>query len=176
MNSELLYRQADGYDLRVCFFASLCAGQIGGAPVLLAKPQTYMNLSGEAVSFSILHVLVPPRAVLFCTVLCCVFSMGEGNCKIIALGRAEPSQSKHHYGKLRICLGNACINYFFFQSDVSWQVKPLASYYKIPPERVLTVWIYNILNASLSSALSLMLNGDCFWFFGMLTVLILFYF
>lgn len=32
----------------------ICTGSIGDVPVLLAKPQTYMNFSGEAVSF-IMH-------------------------------------------------------------------------------------------------------------------------
>ncbi len=43
------------YRYRWAVFASLyvCAGYVGGVPVLLAKPQTYMNLSGESVSPSV---------------------------------------------------------------------------------------------------------------------------
>lgn len=31
------------------FLNTICAGSIGQVPVLLAKPQTYMNFSGESV-------------------------------------------------------------------------------------------------------------------------------
>jgi len=34
-------------------FDLICTGSIGEVPVLLAKPQTYMNFSGESVSFSL---------------------------------------------------------------------------------------------------------------------------
>ena len=41
---------------------SLLLGMVGGTPVLLAKPQTYMNLSGESVS-------TPLKSKFFCIFL-----------------------------------------------------------------------------------------------------------
>ncbi|CAM6128658.1 unnamed protein product [Calypogeia fissa] len=57
--------QSEGITLNtVQFKAVLGKGQIGGAPVLLAKPQTYMNLSGESVKPLASYYKIPPERVL----------------------------------------------------------------------------------------------------------------
>lgn len=44
--------------------ARIALGQIGDFPVILAKPQTYMNLSGEAVSALARFYKVPPSNLM----------------------------------------------------------------------------------------------------------------
>jgi peptidyl-tRNA hydrolase len=39
-------------ELKLLSCLSIDAGMVEGVPVLLAKPQTYMNLSGESVSIT----------------------------------------------------------------------------------------------------------------------------
>ncbi|KAL2652683.1 hypothetical protein R1flu_020811 [Riccia fluitans] len=59
------------------FSLKLCLGklgQIGGSPVLLAKPQTYMNLSGESVKPLASYYKIPPERVL---------AVIGGGCKVL---------------------------------------------------------------------------------------------
>jgi PTH1 family peptidyl-tRNA hydrolase len=54
------------YRYRWAVLASLyvCAGYVAGVPVLLAKPQTYMNLSGESVGPLSTYYKIPVERVL----------------------------------------------------------------------------------------------------------------
>ena len=45
-------------EIPLLFDDLIVSGFVGDAPVLLAKPQTYMNLSGESVSDSDIYCLV----------------------------------------------------------------------------------------------------------------------
>ncbi|SDN25287.1 aminoacyl-tRNA hydrolase [Acetanaerobacterium elongatum] len=57
--------QAHGIKVDRLKFKSLCGtGSIDGAGVLLLKPQTYMNLSGEAVVEAMHFYKVPPERVV----------------------------------------------------------------------------------------------------------------
>ncbi|MBQ7907310.1 MAG: aminoacyl-tRNA hydrolase [Clostridia bacterium] len=49
---------------RLKFKALIGEGKIGGRRVLLMKPQTYMNLSGEAVSEAVSFYKIPPENVI----------------------------------------------------------------------------------------------------------------
>jgi len=49
---------------RLKFHALTAAGVIAGVPVLLMKPQTYMNLSGEAVKPAADFYKIPPENIL----------------------------------------------------------------------------------------------------------------
>lgn len=49
---------------RIRFKAHLGAGTIAGKRVILLKPQTYMNLSGEAVRPAMNYYKIPPERVL----------------------------------------------------------------------------------------------------------------
>ncbi|KAG6553897.1 hypothetical protein Mapa_004814 [Marchantia paleacea] len=56
--------QAEGISLSTIQFRALVGkGQIGGSPVLLAKPQTYMNLSGESVKPLASYYKIPAERV-----------------------------------------------------------------------------------------------------------------
>lgn len=46
--------------------ALVTAGEIAGAPVVLAKPQTYMNLSGQAVSTLVRFYNLPLKNLIIC--------------------------------------------------------------------------------------------------------------
>ena len=57
--------EAHGIKVDRLKFKSLCgAGTIGGSGVLLIKPQTFMNLSGEAVRDAMSFYKVPPERVI----------------------------------------------------------------------------------------------------------------
>ncbi len=49
---------------RLRFHALTARGEIGGESVLLMKPQTYMNLSGEAAAAAARFYKIPPERVL----------------------------------------------------------------------------------------------------------------
>lgn len=51
-NQLSVYTLTDCLHMDVVWCKLVCAGYIGATPVLLAKPQTYMNLSGESVRIS----------------------------------------------------------------------------------------------------------------------------
>ncbi|OVA04960.1 Peptidyl-tRNA hydrolase [Macleaya cordata] len=58
-----LFSVADsGFSIRL--LCSISAGSIGEVPVLLAKPQTYMNFSGESVGTLAAYYQVPLRHIL----------------------------------------------------------------------------------------------------------------
>ena len=46
------------------FRAHVGEGRIGQAPVLLVKPQTYMNLSGQSVKAILTYYKLPPSAII----------------------------------------------------------------------------------------------------------------
>lgn len=67
-------------------FQALCGeGSIGGVPVALLKPTTFMNLSGEAVSAAARYYKLPPERVL---VLCDDVSLAPGVIRIRDSGSA----------------------------------------------------------------------------------------
>ncbi|MFH1091790.1 MAG: aminoacyl-tRNA hydrolase [Pseudomonadota bacterium] len=83
-----LDRLAERHDLspRQEKFQSLIAlGRIGGVAVLLAKPQTYMNLSGQAVGRIVEYFRVPPAQIL---VLHDDMDLAVGRLKVSASGGA----------------------------------------------------------------------------------------
>lgn len=49
---------------RLRFRSLTAAAELGGAKVLLMKPQTYMNLSGEAVSAAARFYKIPPEKII----------------------------------------------------------------------------------------------------------------
>lgn len=49
---------------RIKFKALTCLGQVAGEPAFLMMPQTYMNLSGEAVAQATAFYKIPPERVL----------------------------------------------------------------------------------------------------------------
>jgi PTH1 family peptidyl-tRNA hydrolase len=64
MSLEEIARRA-GADLRVRRFQGVCGqGQLGGRKVVLLRPETYMNLSGESVGPAARFFRVPPEDVL----------------------------------------------------------------------------------------------------------------
>ncbi|THU62206.1 hypothetical protein C4D60_Mb01t02670 [Musa balbisiana] len=55
------FAQSHGISMASIHFKALFGeGMVGGTPVLLAKPQTYMNLSGESVSTPLKRIGRPP--------------------------------------------------------------------------------------------------------------------
>ena len=56
---ELAKRFKSGWDLEKKFNARLAKGQVGSQRVLLMQPQTFMNLSGEAVSAAMSFYRLP---------------------------------------------------------------------------------------------------------------------
>lgn len=61
---ELARRFKSGWDLEKKFNARLAKGQVGSQRVLLMQPQTFMNLSGEAVSAAMNFYRLPLGRVL----------------------------------------------------------------------------------------------------------------
>jgi PTH1 family peptidyl-tRNA hydrolase len=53
-----------GIQLKTKHLAALGEGTIAGSAVLLVKPRTYVNASGQAVSAAMRHVKVPPERVI----------------------------------------------------------------------------------------------------------------
>jgi PTH1 family peptidyl-tRNA hydrolase len=53
-----------GIQLKAKKLAALGEGSIAGSPVLLIKPRTYVNLSGQAVSAALRQATVPPERLL----------------------------------------------------------------------------------------------------------------
>jgi len=49
---------------KVKFHALVGDGKVGGASVVLAKPQTYMNLSGESIKAIANHYKIPPERII----------------------------------------------------------------------------------------------------------------
>ena len=70
---------------RLRFRALTGEGSIGGCRVLLMKPQTYMNLSGEAVAEAASFYKIPPERVI---VLCDDISFAPGRVRIRRRGSA----------------------------------------------------------------------------------------
>lgn len=85
---------------RLRFRALTGEGMLGGARVLLLKPQTYMNLSGEAVAEAASFYKIPPERVI---VLCDDISFAPGRVRI----RRKGSAGGHNGLKSIIsCLGS----------------------------------------------------------------------
>ena len=62
---DLLAEQLNAGPIRTAKCHALCAqGDVDGVPVVLAKPQTYMNLSGEAVRDLAQAYRVPPERII----------------------------------------------------------------------------------------------------------------
>ena len=85
---------------RLRFNALTAEATVSGARVLLLKPQTYMNLSGEAISKAASFYKIPPENIL---VLCDDISFGAGKFRI----RRKGSAGGHNGLKSIIsCLGS----------------------------------------------------------------------
>ncbi len=76
---DVLARQA-GVEVRESkFHALVCQADIGGVKTLLMKPQTFMNLSGDAVAEAAAFYKIPPENVV---VLCDDISFPVGHIRI----------------------------------------------------------------------------------------------
>jgi len=64
MAAEHMEKALDVKINRLRFKALTAQAKLGGAKVLLMKPQTYMNLSGEAVSQAAKFYKIPPEKVI----------------------------------------------------------------------------------------------------------------
>ncbi len=64
MTAEVLEKSAGVSAARLRFQALTAQCRLGGEPVLLMKPQTYMNLSGDAVAPAAAFYKLPPERVL----------------------------------------------------------------------------------------------------------------
>lgn len=53
-----------GINLKARRLAALGEGEIGGTPVLLLKPRTYVNHSGQAIAAALRHSKIPPARLL----------------------------------------------------------------------------------------------------------------
>ena len=81
---------------RMQFKALVGEGMLGGKRVLFLKPQTFMNLSGEAVHDAASFYKIPPERII---VLSDDISLDRGHaacCARRALGRRPERAEKHH--------------------------------------------------------------------------------
>ena len=75
-----------GIEVRERKHRALCGrGVIGGVKVILAKPQTYMNLSGESVGAIAGFYQIPPENII---VICDDVNLPAGQLRICARGSA----------------------------------------------------------------------------------------
>jgi len=72
-----------GIQLKAKKLAALGEGVISGSPVLLVKPRTYVNLSGQAVSAALRQAKVPPERLL---VICDELDLPAGRLRLKAKG------------------------------------------------------------------------------------------
>lgn len=79
MAADALAKQLDIRVERVKFHALIGDGLCGGKRILLAKPQTYMNLSGQAVDEIMTFYKIPPERLL---VMCDDISLEPGKLRI----------------------------------------------------------------------------------------------
>ena len=73
MGFNVVTRIADDYKMQITIkeHKALCAkGFIGGQKVLLALPQTYMNLSGESIRELVNYYKIDPETCLLYTSRC----------------------------------------------------------------------------------------------------------
>lgn len=79
MAADALAQKLDIPVERVKFHALIGDGMCGGQRILLAKPQTYMNLSGQAVDEIMTFYKLPPERLL---VMCDDISLEPGKLRI----------------------------------------------------------------------------------------------
>ncbi len=79
MAADTLAKQLEIRVERVKFHALIGDGLCGGKRILLAKPQTYMNLSGQAVDEIMTFYKIPPERLL---VMCDDISLEPGKLRI----------------------------------------------------------------------------------------------
>lgn len=99
MTADIIEKR-EGLKINRLRFSSLSAAcSIGGEKVLLIKPQTYMNLSGNAVSSAASFYKIPPEHII---VVCDDMALPAGKLRI----RAKGSSGGHKGLKSIIaCLG-----------------------------------------------------------------------
>lgn len=85
MALDAVAKEAGATVSRLRFRALTGEGTLGGKRVLLLKPQTYMNLSGEAVAEAASFYKIPPENVI---VLCDDISFAPGRMRIRRKGSA----------------------------------------------------------------------------------------
>ena len=85
MALDVAAREAGATVSRLRFRALTGEGTLGGKRVLFLKPQTYMNLSGEAVAEAASFYKIPPENVI---VLCDDISFAPGRMRIRKKGSA----------------------------------------------------------------------------------------
>lgn len=65
--AESLRREIGAGLSRVRFHAEISRGEIGGEPVIIARPLTYMNLSGNAIAeITSFYRIEPEHVIIFC--------------------------------------------------------------------------------------------------------------
>lgn len=85
MAAEALEKENDIRINRARFRALTAVAGLGGAKVMLMKPQTYMNLSGEAVVQAVRFYKIPPERVI---VISDEMSLPVGRIRVRASGSA----------------------------------------------------------------------------------------
>ncbi len=146
-------KQAGATVSRLRFRALTGEGTLGGKRILFIKPQTYMNLSGEAVAEAASFYKIPPENVL---VFCDDINFAPGRVRI----RKKGSAGGHNGLKSIIaCLGSdAFVRFRFGVGERLDPAQDLADFVlgKFPPaERALI----NELIARIPEAVELWLSG-----------------
>ena len=138
---------------RLRFHALTGEGMLGGRRVLFMKPQTFMNLSGEAVAEAASFYKIPPEQVI---VLCDDISFAPGRLRM----RRRGSAGGHNGLKSIIsCLGSdAFVRFKFGVGERVDRTQDLADFVlgKFPPAEREAL---NALLSDIPEALSLWLSG-----------------